>query len=266
MKESEPYPDWKTYNIMYHKYLWSRDPAELFDIALEKPNAHSNVDNCLSGKVVLDICSGSGRLAASAIAHGAKRVLVVEKEFNMINPHNLKSFDLGVYQQIKHRIETEENVQKVIFNNEQLCVYNGEAEFSFWNNEIKCQFDFAFCQQAINIWLNEDSVYDLAQGTKPGAVLVFSTFNHKPDRKPKVTEYYTAGKNYTEVSYLIDTPNGESVEHVQICEGYSPHYTNFRWIAPEEYDIILSPYFNVQRIRDGKTDFYRCTRLHNYVT
>jgi len=39
-----------------------------------------------------------------------------------------------------------------------------------------------------------------------------------------------------------------------------PHFTRFMWISPEEFDDVLSSFFSVTKITQGKTDIYSCVK------
>ena len=71
-----------------------------------------------------------------------------------------------------------------------------------------------------------------------------------------VKEYAIDGMSYLEISYLINN----KVYHVQVCEGYEPHFTVFDWISKEQYVRLLSPYFELEIKDDGKSSLYICKR------
>ena len=54
----------------------------------------------------------------------------------------------------------------------------------------------------------------------------------------KIKEYVLDDKSYLEISYLVDN----KVHHIQVCEGYEPHFTVFDWISKEQYDKILQAF------------------------
>ena len=265
MKSSDPYPDWQTYEILYHKYLWSRDPAELFDIALQTKGGQHRDEQCLKGKACLDLCAGTGRLSREIIQYGGI-VGAIEKEARMLKPSNFKF----VGQFVDHRGDSSDDLQAPFYTvREGVSVSIDTVENAFktlkYTNTVN--FDLAFCQQAANIWLTPDTVNGLADIMKVGGTFVFTTFNSKPSKKPRVSEYREHGRDYAEVVWLSERSDvdwrdkDEWVDHIQICEGYPPHYTAFRWIAADEYDTMLSKRFNVFRIRENKTDFYRCVKF-----
>jgi len=71
-----------------------------------------------------------------------------------------------------------------------------------------------------------------------------------------IKEYVLDDKSYLEISYLVDN----KVHHIQVCEGYEPHFTVFDWISKEKYEKLLSPYFNIEVKDDGKSSLYVCKR------
>lgn len=240
-----PYPDWKTYEALYAKYIYQRDPKELFSIALDIPNGHRRPVQCLRDLRVMDIAAGTGRLTADALDEGAKYIVAVDKSEQMLKPENLGVAKL---------VELDRNPEA------RADYFAGDIE---WFLDI-CgkNYDLAFCQQAVNYWISPPCVDGLADAMKPGGVFVFTTFNNKPPVVPMVKEYFFQGRHYVEVSQLVtDSQTGvEWVHHVQVAEGFVPHTTQFRWIAPDAFDRMLSERFNVYRIRDKKTDIYRCVR------
>ena len=92
---------------------------------------------------------------------------------------------------------------------------------------------------------------------KVGGVFVFNTFNTRPSGTPKVKQYHYQDISFTEISYV--NPD-DKVYHVQIRQGYPPHIAEFKWISPEKFDEILSPYFKIERIIRNRTDYYRCVK------
>lgn len=243
------YIDWKTYQVLYHKYLWRRDPTTLFDCAIlcSMPEGKR-----LEGKKILDIGAGNCRLTAAAFEEGASSVHVIEPCLKMINPKNLL---LSPYNMKIIGDYIEDNR---FSDDDRLHIYGMEALLAFSLPDHPRDVDYAFSQQAANEWMNDLAVAGLAEWMKKDGVFVFTTFNKKPSETPHVKQYWDAGREYVEVSYLRD---GWVVEHVQCCTGYIPHTTRFRWIAPEKFDEMLSPFFNVYRFRSEKTDMYRCVRM-----
>ena len=50
------------------------------------------------------------------------------------------------------------------------------------------------------------------------------------------------------------------VQHIQVCEGYEPHFTVFDWISKEQYKKLLSSHFDIEIKDDGKSSLYICKR------
>lgn len=181
----------------------------------------------LRGKNVVDLCGGGGRLSELALAGGA-RVTLVDESAGMaaaVSPGITRVFrDVQTW----------------------LASFCGAAEY-----------DVMFCQQAVNYWLTQDVVDDLADAIKPGGVFIFNTFNRKPSRAPTLKQYELEGAKFVEASWL----SGEdTVEHVQMREGEAPHTTRFRWISPEQYAEMMGLRFSMLETRDGASSIWHCTR------
>lgn len=175
---------------------------------------------------VLDLCGGNGRLT-KMLKGKVNDVTYVDQESDMI-PGDLE--DLGI---------------KVINKSVQ--------DFALENNE---KFDKVFCEQAVNYWLKHIDMRVFSEIFKKDGLFIFNTFANKPSNKPMIKEYVIDDINYLEVSYLVDN----KVEHVQIREGYEPHFTVFDWISEEEFMNLLSPYFDVKIKGSGKSAIYIARR------
>ena len=123
-------------------------------------------------------------------------------------------------------------------------------------NETNNKYNKVFCEQAINYWLLKIDINKFSNIIEKDGLFVFNTFSKKPTEKPMIKEYEIDGKSYIEISYLV----GKKVLHIQIREGYEPHFTVFDWISKKEYKDILSPYFDLKVIDDGKSALYVCRR------
>lgn len=175
---------------------------------------------------VLDLCGGNGRLT-KMLKTLASDVTYVDQESDMI-PDDLE--DLGI---------------KVINKSVQ--------DFIEDNKE---QYDKVFCEQAVNYWLKHIDMSVFSKIFKKDGLFIFNTFANKPSNKPMIKEYVIDDINYLEVSYLVD----KKVEHVQIREGYEPHFTVFDWISEDEFMNLLSPYFEVKKKSDGRSVLYIARR------
>lgn len=176
--------------------------------------------------IVLDICGGNGRLTKELIKK-CKNVSYLDKEADMI-PNELKQLGIKVYN---------EEVENFV-------------------NHTKERYSKVFCEQAINYWLLNINVESFSNIFLPNALFVFNTFSNKPTANPMIKQYEIDGINYLEISYLV----GNKVEHIQIREGYPPHFTEFDWISKEQYIKLLSPYFDLELIDNGKSSLYKCKR------
>jgi 2-polyprenyl-3-methyl-5-hydroxy-6-metoxy-1,4-benzoquinol methylase len=221
------YPDHKTYELLYAAYFKSRAAHELLAFAGD-----------LRGKRVLDLCAGNCRIGKAAIEMGAQQVVAIDQEWDMLpvqTPLGVTAHNMDVWSA--------------------LCYFRAGQE-----NRTEQPFDVVVCQQAANYWLKDKSpgVIDLLQTIMgPGAVFVFNTFNRKPPTKPMVKEYEFGGRQYVEMSWLV---NG-TVHHVQIMGGHEPHTTSFDWISPAEFRKLLKPHFEVKERRKGNTSIYYCTKV-----
>ena len=179
-----------------------------------------------SGDSVLDICGGNGRLV-KRLLECTDKVSYVDQEKDMI-PEELEQLGIEVYNM---------SIQDFI-------------------EEVSMQYDKVFCQQAINYWLLHIDIEKFSRIIKKNGVFIFNTFSNIPTEKPMLREYEIDNESYVEISYLLDN----KVYHIQIREKYEPHFTVFDWISEETYYKLLTPYFEVQKINDGKTSIYVCRR------
>ena len=175
---------------------------------------------------VLDICGGNGRLTKE-ILKTCKDVIYLDKEKDMI-PNELKSMGVKVYN---------ESIEEFI-------------------NHTKEKFNVAFCEQAINYWLLDIDVKKFSKLFLKNGLFIFNTFSNKPSASPMIKEYSIDNINYLEVSYLVNN----KVEHIQIREGFPPHYTEFDWITEKQFKKILSPYFDITLYDDGRSALYVCKK------
>lgn len=206
--------------------------AKIYARYLAPGRTEQMLDLCgpLTGKTMLDLCGGGGRASRAALSRGASSVMLVDESYPMA----------GAVQE------------------KDLTVWVGDLKSVLKAPLLKEGFDVAFCQQAINYWFSAALIKQVHRQLKPGAVFVFNTFNEAPPSFPVPKSYEYDGRKYMELSWL-SAPN--TVEHVQICDGERVHTTQFQWITPERYRQVLSPYFEVEEIRAGKTSIYRCTAL-----
>lgn len=175
---------------------------------------------------VLDICGGNGRLTRELLKR-CNDVSYLDREADMI-PEDLEK--LGVR------------------------VYNEDVE-TFVNHSQE-KYNKVFCEQAINYWLLNINIEQFSNIFLPNGLFIFNTFSNMPTKNPMIKQYTIDGINYFEISYLVDN----KVEHIQIREGYSPHFTEFDWISQEQYRELLSPYFDIELFDNGKSSLYKCKR------
>lgn len=175
---------------------------------------------------VLDICGGNGRLTRELLKR-CNDVSYLDREADMI-PEDLEK--LGVR------------------------VYNEDVE-TFVNHSQE-KYNKVFCEQAINYWFLNINIEQFSNIFLPNGLFIFNTFSNMPTKNPMIKQYTIDGINYFEISYLVDN----KVEHIQIREGYSPHFTEFDWISQEQYRELLSPYFDIELFDNGKSSLYKCKR------
>lgn len=182
--------------------------------------------NITSNDKILDICGGNGRLTKELIKI-SNNVSYLDKEKDMI-PKELQK------QGIK--------------------VYNDSIE-NFVNKKTE-KYTKVFCEQAINYWLLNIDINKFSNLFEKDGLFIFNTFTNKPSDKPMIKEYILDDVSYLEISYLI----GNKVNHIQVCEGYEPHFTIFDWVSKEQYLNLLSPYFDIKIKETEKSALYICKR------
>lgn len=175
---------------------------------------------------VLDLCGGNGRLTRR-LKDLCDDVSYVDQEKDMI-PDTLTDDGIKVY---NYSIQDFVNISNV-------------------------KYDKVFCQQAVNYWLLSIDVEKFSNIFKNGGLFIFNTFSKKPSTKATIKEYVIDDVNYLEISYLIS----KEVNHIQIREGFEPHFTKFDWISEDEYKKILSPYFDIEIDDNGTSAIYVCRR------
>lgn len=182
--------------------------------------------NIVANDKVLDLCGGNGRLTKE-LKKFANNVTYVDQEKDMI-PDNLENLGVKVINM---------SIQDFLDNNKE-------------------KYNKVFCEQAINYWLLHIDVLKFSEIFEKDGLFIFNTFSNKPSEKPMIKEYVIDNINYLEISYLVNN----IVYHVQIREGFEPHFTEFDWISEEEYRKILEPYFDLEIKDNGKSALYICRR------
>lgn len=214
------YPDYHTYETLYSRFVNGRDESQLLELLAP-----------LQGARVLDLCCGKGTLTLKALEAGANSVVAVDAEPKMMTPAliehpNVKIFETDVGDALQFLRTYDESFDRVV------------------------------CRQAINYWLDEETVELTAAILIPEGIFAFNTFNEKPTEKPHAREYELENRTFVEVNWMID----EMVHHLQVCEGMTHHHTVFRWLSPEHIHTILEPFFIVTEHRHGKTSLYQCRK------
>ena len=174
----------------------------------------------------LDICGGNGRLTKELIKR-CDNVSYLDQEPDM-TPDDLQALGIKVYN---------EDIENFV---------NHSAE----------KYNKVFCEQAINYWLLNIDIERFSSIFEANGLFIFNTFSNKPTSEPMIKQYEIDGIHYLEISYLVNN----KVEHIQIREGYAPHFTEFDWISKEQYEELLSPYFDLELTDNGKSALYLCKR------
>lgn len=216
--------DSKTYDKLYAKYLRGDRTKEMVDLA-----------GSLKGKSVLDLCCGGCRLSREVLKRGPKRVCAVDSSLTMLG------------QIVPYRIPSDEPIDK-------FCMTAEEAL-----TDLTSTFNAIFCQQGVNYWFQPEHAGLIKRALAPKGVFIFNTFNVKPSVIPQTKVYYynKTGRNYMEISWMVK----DMVKHVQIAQGMDPHFTEFRWIPPEEFKRAFSKAgFKVTLQTDKATDIYICRK------
>ena len=203
-----------------YKRFFSRPVTDLIDLVKLAPYSR-----------VLDLCGGTGRLSLEMHKRG-HHVTYIDESKDMAC---LDEIRLSGNMFILHE-------RAGIY----LYCYPRDAE----------KYDAVFCQQAINYWFHPLEVDKIVGVINPGGYFVFNTFRDKPSTVPVVKEYDIDGRHYVEVYYSI----GDKVHHVQVCEGYDVHTTEFNYISHEIFMTSLLPYFDIDLTTKDKTMIYKCKK------
>jgi ubiquinone/menaquinone biosynthesis C-methylase UbiE len=215
------HPDFETHRALYARDYQERPPQEFLRLA--EP---------MSGRRVLDLCGGDGRLSTAACAAGAASVTMVECELQMVPPALRRGSSIMIHYK---------------------PVHEALAELA----EAGERFDLVACQRAVNYWLTSETVVALVAVMAPAGLFVFDTFHRPPPPEPQVSAYKFAGHAFAEVSWRV----GDFVHHVQARDGMLAHATCCRWIPPPRFRTLLRAYFRVTERREGDASIYRCQLL-----
>jgi SAM-dependent methyltransferase len=213
----------REYEELYAKYIHKRPVTDLIDKAGD-----------IKGKAVLDLCCGTGRLVKECVGRGAFAV-GLDGSVEMTT-------DLRGWLIANSKIKTTPLISADV-----------EDYLSWHCHPI---WDVVFCRQSVNYWMTSENVERLKERIEHGGKFIFNTFGNKPSEKPVVKEYDFDGHHFVETSWLV----GDVVHHIQVRDGLPPHTTSFRWIPEDEFVKMLSPWFNVEVLREGATLVFICTR------
>jgi SAM-dependent methyltransferase len=214
--------DSKTYNKLYAKYLRGNRTKEMVDLA-----------GSLKGKRILDLCCGGCRLSREVLKRGPKSVCAVDESLTILDPI------------VPYRIPSDEPINKI-------CMTVDDAL-----TELTSTFNVIFCQQGVNYWFQAEHAELIKRALAPKGVFIFNTFNKRPPTRITSKSYIFNKRSFMEVAWMVK----DTVKHVQIAEGMDPHFTEFRWIRPEEFKIAFRDAgLDVGVITEGSTDIYICRK------
>ncbi len=223
------YPDIETYEKLYRRFLLNSRSEQMLDLAGD-----------LTGKVFLDICCGGGRMTDIALDRKTRANIMIDSEAKMI----LKALKDNACTQVI--IMTVESALRELLHRSQ-------------------KVDVAVCQQGINYWLTQAKAGNLSRSMSEGGVFIFNTFNVKPDERTQIKEYTLErpfslkDDHYIEITWRI-VGKWNDVQHVQICQGEEPHFTQFKWMDDEYIKYCLEPWFDVELIKEKATSIYKCVK------
>jgi SAM-dependent methyltransferase len=213
------YLDYSLYEQLYARYLNDDKMKKMVGLAGD-----------MTGKRVIDLCCGGGRLTRYVSSLNVESITAVDASEEMIRylweKDNVKLMNCSVGHVLKK--------------------FKSCSEF----------FDVAFCQQSINYWFNPIDIKNLSDVMRPGGQFIFNTFWREPSPIPVSTAYEYKGYKFVEISWLC----GDVVYHVQVREGMEPHVTSFAYIKPDKFKEVLEPYFNVTELRVGSASIYHCIK------
>ena len=209
--------------------------AEEYEALYEKylvrsPDDLLLVNGPIEGKRVLDLCCGGMRASLRAKELGAE-VISLDRSYKII-PDKYKN-------------------DVICCDVDELCLLKSWRNKNLFVNKV----DLVICQQGVNYWFDDECVKNVSMLINNGGCFVFNTFHNKPSNLPTVKQYTFNGHNFTEIVQLVDN----TIYHLQMREGYTPHYTRFKWLPKETIENVLSKHFNrFDASSDQTTSIYTC--------
>jgi SAM-dependent methyltransferase len=184
------------YDLLYARWLrGSGDIGTLLRFAGMRPGAD-----------VLDLCGGTGAVAAQALAWGANSVAVFD-----LNPR-VRSYMLPLIRTIK-----------------------GDVNKGHLYGISQQKYDLVVCRQALGYLDLKILARDVPTILKPGGKFVFNMFKRP---KWKFEHYRYEGHHYWEASAVL----GRTVWHLQSMIGLMD-VSKFRWHTAEDVRSKLHPRF-----------------------
>ena len=112
--------------------------------------------------------------------------------------------------------------------------------------------------QAINYWFHTVDIAAFAQ--RVNKRFVFNTFINRPQDEETIREYVIDDLFFKEVYHM----NGNIVCHRQECyyndNFLDSHYTEFMYIPMEEFVEKLSPYFEIDIVKNKGSALFICDK------
>jgi len=117
-------------------------------------------------------------------------------------------------------------------------------------------FDYAVCLGTINFWFTDKHIEIVHDLLDRNGEFIFDSIDFKPSLVPLVEIYQLEDKSYLEAKWLA----GETIYHIQVCEGMPPNIDTYPWISSEGFLEVLNKYFKVEIYKDESGKIYKCMK------
>lgn len=212
MNKKLAFPNGKDYEFLYAKY---------FDKGVEY------IAKQISGKKVLDLCGGTGRLSQYLYDKG---------------------YDITYLDICERMCLLDKNIPRIISTVE---------DFAKNENEI---FDSIVCMQAINYWFNTTDIEALSKHINVGGKLVFNTFVNAPIDDKTIKRYKYEDYDYEE-EYVFEHNIIKHYQRVYKKEQLlDEHYTEFDYISMDVFLEKLKDHFDVNILSNQNSALFVCTK------